>query len=156
MKSLKGYVGRYIVLSLRQTVQLNFGYIIRLYNDGIPYCGGIKTWDFTAICQRNSLLPDIALHVQGRVHRVPLQNQRRNQDSTWHHHSLYQRPLEATCYSQSSLHLLTWRERPFWNGGRWMNVLWGSRSFKNGRVFLRKYENTHRVGNKKVIIGSIS
>ena len=43
MKSLKGYVGRYIVLSLRQTVQLNFGYIIRLYNDGIPYCGGIKT-----------------------------------------------------------------------------------------------------------------
>ena len=28
MKSLKGYVGRYIVLSLRQTVQLNFGYIM--------------------------------------------------------------------------------------------------------------------------------
>ena len=98
MKSLKGYVGRYIVLSLRQTVQLNFGYIIRLYNDGIPYCGGIKTWDFTAICQRNSLLPVITLHVQGRVHRVPLQNQRRNQDSTWDHHSLYQSPLEATCY----------------------------------------------------------
>ena len=96
MKSLKGYVGRYIVLSLRQTVQLNFGYIIRLYNDVIPYCGGIKTWDFTAICQRNSLLPDIALHVQGRVHRVPLQNQRRNQDSTWDHHSLYQPSLEAT------------------------------------------------------------
>ena len=82
MKSVKGYVGRYIVLSLRQTVQLNFGYIILLYKDGIPYCGGIKTWDFTAICQRNSLLPDMALHVQGRVHRVPRQNQRRNQDST--------------------------------------------------------------------------
>ena len=120
MKSLKGYFGRYIVLSLRQTVQLNFGYIIRLYNDGIPYCGGIKTWDFTAICQRNSLLPDIALHVQRWVHRVPLQNQRRNQDSTWDHHSLYQRPLEATCYlyceekrtknNATVNHLSTWRE----------------------------------------------
>ena len=98
MKSLKGYVGRYIVLSLGQTVQLNFGYMILLYNDGIPYCGEIKTWDLTAICQRNSLLPYIVLHVQGRVHRVPLQNQRRNQDSTWDHHSLHQRPLEATCY----------------------------------------------------------
>ena len=147
LKSLKGYVGRYIVLSLRQTVQLNFGYKIRLYNDGIPYCGGIKTWDFTAICQRNSLLPDIALHVQGRVHRVPLQNQRRNQDSTWDHHSLYQRPLEATrylsceekrtrktCYSQLSPHLSTdcqlgeRTKRPFWNDGCWMTGLWGSRS----------------------------
>ena len=43
MKSVKGYVGRYIVLSLRQTGQLNYGYIIRLYNDVIPSCGGIKT-----------------------------------------------------------------------------------------------------------------
>ena len=57
MKSLKGYVGRYIVLSLRQTVQLKFGYIIRLYKDGIPYCGGIKTWDFTAICHAEEQSP---------------------------------------------------------------------------------------------------